>query len=138
MIDLLEIEPVHDVARMAEIEELQKVVWGFDARGIVPSYLLHVIDLAGGILLGAYLDGKMVGFAFGFLGQSGELTFHFSHMLGVHPDYQGRGIGEALKRQQREIALAQGLGLMVWAFDPLESRNAHFNLHKLGAYSFTY
>jgi predicted GNAT superfamily acetyltransferase len=92
----------------------------------------------GGILLGARVDGQLTGFVLGFLGRENGELFHASHMLGVLPDSRQLGIGAALKWRQREVALAQGIDLMRWTFDPLEARNAHLNLHKLGAVGMTY
>jgi predicted GNAT superfamily acetyltransferase len=101
--------------------------------------VLYVVSDCGGILLGARVNGQFAGFVLGFLGrQPGSTLFHASHMLGVLPEHQRHGIGAALKWQQRSKALEQGLDLMTWTFDPLESRNAYFNLHKLGAISRTY
>jgi predicted GNAT superfamily acetyltransferase len=80
----------------------------------------------------------LVGFVFGFLGaeeerQGGHRLKHCSHMLGVLPEYRDRGIGLRLKQAQREFVIGQGIDLITWTFDPLESRNAHLNLTRLGA-----
>jgi predicted GNAT superfamily acetyltransferase len=81
---------------------------------------------------------KMVGFAFGFLGREhGQLTIH-SHMLAVLDAYRHLDLGAKLKYAQRERALAMGVHEMTWTFDPLQSRNAHFNFAKLGVLSETY
>lgn len=134
----LVVEPVSDMQGMQEIERLQMAIWGSEPAWIVPSHVLYMVESSGGILLGAYLDGALVGFVLGFLGRKDGKLYHASHMLGIHPAYQHHGIGAALKWRQREHALAQGLDLMTWTFDPLESRNAYFNLHKLGALVRTY
>jgi predicted GNAT superfamily acetyltransferase len=132
------IEDVHDLPRLRAMEDLQELVWGGDYRAVVPAHMLYIVGTSGGIVLGAYLNGQLVGFVLGLLAQRNGRLYHASHMLGIHPDHQGGGIGAALKWQQRERALAQGLDLMTWTFDPLEARNAHFNLHKLGVISRTY
>lgn len=132
------IEDVRAVARLEELEELQVRVWGFEPRHIVPAHVLYIAGSTGGIVLGAYIDEQLVGFALGFLAWTERRPYHASHIVGVDPAYQGRNIGAALKWRQRERALAQGLDLMTWTFDPLEARNAYFNLHKLGAISHTY
>ena len=89
---------------------------------------------AGGIVLLASARGGPVGFAYGFTGRSasGQL-YHRSHAAGVLASCRDSGVGRALKLAQRRRALAQGLDLMVWTFDPGQSRNAHFNLNRLGA-----
>ncbi len=126
------IEDVHDLPRLRAIEVLQAAVWGHDNRTVVPGHLLALTAHSGGIVLGAFDGSEPVGFAFGLLGRQGNRLYHASHMLGIHPRLQGAGIGVALKWRQRERALEQGLDLMTWTFDPLEARNAYFNLHKLG------
>jgi predicted GNAT superfamily acetyltransferase len=136
--DDVEIEELHGAAGAREVEHLQLAIWGSNESWIVPSHVLLIVSDYGGILLGARIDGELAGFVLGFLAQQDRRYFHASHMLGVLPTCQQRGIGAALKRQQREQARAQGLDLMTWTFDPLESRNAYFNLHKLGADSRAY
>ena len=54
-------------------------------------------------------------------------------MLGVLPAYRDAGVGRSLKLQQREEALARGIELIEWTFDPLELKNAFFNIERLGA-----
>ncbi len=142
------IEDVVEPARLKEIEDLQRVAWGMDERGIVPASLLQIAATSGGIVLAAYdraghgvgagHGGRAIGFVFGLLARRGGRLYHASHMLATDPAYQGRGVGAALKFAQRDRALAQGLDLMTWTFDPLIARNAHFNLRKLGAVSRVY
>jgi predicted GNAT superfamily acetyltransferase len=134
----ISIEEIREPARLKEVEALQVQVWGGDASWVAPSHILYAVGASGGIVLGAYDGNRLVGFVFGLLGRQEGKLYHMSHMLGIHPHYQGKGIGELLKQQQRERALAQGLDLMTWTFDPLEARNAYFNLHKLGALSRSY
>lgn len=134
----LTIERVQDSDRLREIEDLQLQVWGGDPREVVPTHMLYVVEKSGGILLAAYDRGRLAGFVLGLLGRGHGALYHASHMLGIHPDYQGKGIGAALKQAQRVQALEQGLTVMTWTYDPLEARNAYFNIHKLGATSRTY
>jgi predicted GNAT superfamily acetyltransferase len=132
------VEEIRSIAQAYEVEALQMEVWGANASWVAPAHVLHVVSDCGGILLGARVDGRLVGFVLGFLARREGKLFHASHMLGVLPSYQHHGIGAALKWHQRERALDQGLDLMTWTFDPLESRNAYFNLHKLGVISRKY
>jgi predicted GNAT superfamily acetyltransferase len=132
------IEDIRGITRAHEIEALQTEIWGANESWVVPAHVLYVVSDCGGILLGAEVDGRLVGFVLGFLGRQDGKLFHASHMLGVLPSYQHHGIGAALKWGQRERALGQGLNLMTWTFDPLEARNAYFNLHKLGVVSREY
>jgi len=137
----LTIEEPWGPARLIAIEDLQARAWEMEPRGIVPGALMGIIASGGGILLAAYdrdHGDRPVGFVLGLLARRDGRLYHASHMLATDPAYQGRGIGVALKRRQREVALAQGLDLMTWTFDPLIARNAHLNLHKLGAISHIY
>lgn len=137
MVESVVIEPVQDFAGYRACERLQKEVWGFPDISVVPDHLIHMIVQAGGLLLGAF-DGvgpgrEMLGFSLSVLGlwEGGKLRHH-SLMTAVKPGLQDKGIGYRLKLAQREHVLRQGIDLITWTFDPLESRNAHFNLNKLG------
>ncbi len=131
------IEPVRDFQGYRACERLQREVWGFQDISVIPDHALHMLVQAGGLLLGAF-DGvgpgrEMLGFSLSVLGLWEERRLrHFSLMTAVKPGHQNQGIGEKLKLAQREHVLRQGIDLITWTFDPLESRNAHFNLNKLG------
>ncbi len=123
-------------------ERLQAEVWGIaDGIEIVPLHLLLTAQLHGGLVLGAFDDApaaggreRLVGFVFGFPGIApGGKVKHCSHMAATAREYRDRNIGYRLKLGQREHVLAQGIDLVVWTYDPLETRNAYLNLHKLGA-----
>jgi len=132
------IEDVVGADRLHELEWLQTIVWGNDKSDVVPAHIFYVAVASGGVVLAAYDGAKPIGFVLGFLGQRDGKLYHASHMLGIDPAYQSHGVGAALKWEQRDRALSQGLDVMTWTFDPLEMRNAHFNLHKLGAMSRIY
>jgi predicted GNAT superfamily acetyltransferase len=74
----------------------------------------------------------MLGFVFGFTGAEGGKPVHWSDMVAVRADAQGRGIGPALKAYQREAVLRQGVRTMYWTCDPLVSKNAHLNFNHYG------
>jgi len=129
------IRPVHTVAEYHRCEEIQRQVWAMsEDLEVVPLHLLITAHKNGGLLLGAFDGDDLVGFVFGFIGMTAEgRVKHCSHMMGVLPDVQSSGVGYQLKMAQREFVLAQGLDLITWTYDPLESRNAHLNVAKLGA-----
>jgi predicted GNAT superfamily acetyltransferase len=115
-------------------------VWALEEAEVVPDHLLLTAQKNGGLVLGAFDHNlgeesrEPIGFAFGFVGLSPEGEVRFcSHMTGVTPAYQNRNLGYRLKLAQREHVLRQGLKLITWTFDPLESRNASLNFRKLGA-----
>jgi predicted GNAT superfamily acetyltransferase len=93
---------------------------------------------AGGVLIGAFDGGNLVGFVYGFAGfEHGEVSHH-SHMLAVKPAYRNFDLGRRLKLAQRDHVVKQRIGLMTWTFDPLQSLNAYFNFSKLGVLSDRY
>lgn len=113
--------------------ELQTAVWHFDAVDVVGSHILVVAHEIGGQVLGAYDGDRMVGFALALPAtRHGKVHLH-SHMAAVAPEYQDRGIGRMLKLAQRDDALARGIDLIEWTFDPLQPRNANFGIARLGA-----
>lgn len=131
------IEPVRDGVGYRACERLQQQVWGFADLAVIPDHLIHMLTGAGGLLLGAF-DGigpgrEMIGFTLSVVGLlEGGVLRHHSLMAAVRPDCQDRGVGYKLKLAQRDRILAQGIRIITWTFDPLESRNAYFNLNKLG------
>jgi predicted GNAT superfamily acetyltransferase len=134
----IEIRPVKTEEEYHAVEQLQREIWGAQDIEIVAFETLMTAHRNGGVALGAFdIVGdqeRMVGFVFGFVGLTAEgRVKHCSHIAGALPPYRDRGVGYALKLKQREIVLAQGIDLITWTFDPLESRNARFNFHKLGA-----
>ncbi len=133
------IRPIQTHAEYRAVEQLQREVWGLPDVEVVPTHLLLTAAKNGGLLLVAVDGDALVGFVFGFLGftPAGKLK-HCSHMAGVHPDYRDQGLGYQLKLAQRAHVLAQGIDLITWTFDPLQTRNAHLNFHKLGAVCQTY
>jgi predicted GNAT superfamily acetyltransferase len=116
--------------RCAEIEE---AVWHFSGSDAVSHHILAVAHEIGGQVFGAFEDARMIGFALAFPAiRDGHVHLH-SHMAAVLPEYQDRGIGRKLKLAQREEALARGIKRIEWTFDPLQLRNANFNINRLGA-----
>lgn len=123
---------------MYAVEELQNTIWNVVDREIVPALHFIPATTVGAILLGAFDGHRLVGFAYGFPGfEDGERIIH-SDMLAVLPDYRSQGLGRRLKLAQRDAALAAGVHRITWTFDPLQSRNAHFNFHRLGVTSDRY
>ena len=112
---------------------LQKEVWNFTDDELVPLRMFVVADKVGGQVMGAFDGNEMVGFALSVPGtRSGHVYLH-SHMLAVRKDHRNGGLGRRLKMLQREEALARGIELIEWTFDPLEIKNAYLNIEKLGA-----
>ena len=143
-----EVRPLHTIDEFHAAENLQRVAWLSGDLDITPTHVLLTAAKNGGIVLGAFAGEQLIGFVFGFLG-AGEHRFgseapvavrlkHCSHQMGVLPQWQSKNVGYALKLAQREAVLNQNLRLITWTFDPLESKNAHLNILKLGAVTNTY
>jgi predicted GNAT superfamily acetyltransferase len=113
--------------------EIQKEVWSFSDAELVPLRLFVVADKVGGQVVGAFDGGAMVGFTLAVPGlRHGHPYFH-SHMAGVLDGYRDAGIGRRMKLFQRDDAIARGIDLVEWTFDPLEIKNSFFNVERLGA-----
>jgi len=138
------IRDLKSIDDLSQLKALEKDVWGMADEDTVPLTLAIALKAAGNIFVGAFdkdIDkdkDKLVGFAFGFIGREhGQTTIH-SHMLAVLNAYRHLDLGSRLKQAQRERAMAMGVHEMTWTYDPLQSRNAHFNFSKLGVVSDTY
>jgi len=113
---------------------LQKKIWGFADIELLPVRLFVVAGKIGGQAFGAFDGERLIGFCLAIPGvKAGPKTYLHSHMLGVEPEYHNHGIGRTLKLAQREEALERGIKLIEWTFDPLEIKNAYFNIERLGA-----
>lgn len=137
----VQIRPCSRVEEFQECVRVQQRVWGDELA--VPVPMIAAVNHAGGQVLGAFEGERMVGCSLAFLGQrrmparSGsaqlvETPFFHSHFAAVLPEFRDGGVGRRLKLFQREDALKRGIGLIEWTFDPLELKNAYFNLMRLG------
>jgi predicted GNAT superfamily acetyltransferase len=130
----MNIRPLHTIPELRQVIALEQEIWGAavpeDAVGI-PMFVAAL--RRGAILLGAYEAGRLAGFVYSFPGLKDGQPVQWSHMLGVRSECRASGIGRELKLEQRRVALAMGIDLMEWTFDPLVAVNAHLNLRRLGA-----
>ena len=130
----VDIRPLREREDLAVAVELQKTIWGFEDVELLPVRLFVVATKVGGQVFGAFDGRHMVGFLLAIPGvKPGGRSYLHSHMMGMLPEYRDRGIGRTLKLRQREEAINAGVDLVEWTFDPLEVRNAHFNIERLGA-----
>jgi predicted GNAT superfamily acetyltransferase len=128
------IRPLTTIDECRRVAALEREIWRYaDAEDVVPPPVLMVSARRGGILLGAFDDrGEMEGFVYSIPAvKEGQLT-QWSHMLGVREGARDAGLGVRLKLAQREAALAAGVTLIEWTFDPLQALNAYFNFTRLG------
>jgi predicted GNAT superfamily acetyltransferase len=120
---------------LAEFEvcsDIERRTWG-DSDLNVPLGLYVVAQETGGQVLGAFAESRMIGFTMGLAGVHEGRTFVHSHMTAVLNEFRDRGVGRRLKLFQRQDAISRGMDLVEWTFDPLEIKNAFFNLMRLGA-----
>jgi predicted GNAT superfamily acetyltransferase len=112
-----------------ECERIQKAVWGAVS---VASEVMVVSQRYGGLVLGAFVDGKCVGFIYAFLARRRGRLIHWSHQMAVQEGFRDLGIGFKMKMAHRRHALQRGLESICWTYDPLQSRNAVLNISRLG------
>jgi predicted GNAT superfamily acetyltransferase len=129
----IRIAHVTDLADYERCVEVQLAVWGYSDGDLIPRRVFIVAQRIGGQVIGAYSGETLVGFAMSLPGYRDGHAYLHSHMLAVLPEYRNAGIGRRLKLAQRDDALARGFDLMEWTFDPLEIKNAHLNIARLGA-----
>src|SRR6058998_28087 len=131
--DSLVIRKCHELDEMRACVALQKEVWNFTDLELVPLRMFVVAEKVGGQVIGAFDGKEIVGFALSIPGARGGHSYLHSHMLAVRKRYRNAGLGRRIKLMQREDAMARGIELIEWTFDPLEIKNAYLNLEKLGA-----
>jgi predicted GNAT superfamily acetyltransferase len=135
----MEIRDLHSLRDYADCVALQEETWGEGFSERIPTAILRVSQLIGGVSAGAFDgDGRMAGFVFGLTGVRNNELVHWSDMLAVREELRGQGIGEQLKQYQRDKVVALGVRSMLWTFDPIQAGNAHFNINHLGALPIEY
>jgi predicted GNAT superfamily acetyltransferase len=128
----IEIREVCAVEELAGCVALQREIFALPEVELSPVRHFIVTARAGGFTLGAFVEKKLIGFVLSVPAFLGNDKFFYSHMTAVRPEFQSYGIGARLKWTQREKALAKGVGFIKWTFQPVQARNAFFNLEKLG------
>jgi predicted GNAT superfamily acetyltransferase len=128
----IRIQPLSSLEHFERCVVLQLEVWGYSDGDVIPRRVFVVAQRIGGQVIGAFNGDTLVGFAMSLPGYRDRKPYLHSHMLAVLPQYRNEGIGRRLKLAQREDAIARGFDLMEWTFDPLEVRNAHLNIGRLG------
>jgi predicted GNAT superfamily acetyltransferase len=131
---MIEIRGLTAHAEFQDAVRLQQQIWGFEEIELLPLRLFVVALKVGGQVFGAFDGQRMIGFCLAIPGlKAGGKSYLHSHMLGVLPEYRDAKVGKRLKLAQRDEALSRGIDLIEWTFDPLEVKNAFFNVERLGA-----
>jgi predicted GNAT superfamily acetyltransferase len=136
--DKVRIRPLDAFEEFVTLLDIQRSVWKHDESDLTPTHQFRVSSRMGAILLGAFVGRKLAGFVYSFPAVFDGVDCQHSHLLAVLPEFQGSGLGKALKWAQRAEALKRGYDLITWTFDPLQTRNANLNLQSLAAVSRTY
>ena len=114
--------------------ELERAVWKDDDIGIMPIRLYMISKACNAPTIGAFdASGRLVGFVHTSLALAGRNAVYHSHLAAVVEGLRHKEIGARMKLAQRQRAIEAGIPLIIWTFDPLQSRNAHLNINKLGA-----
>jgi len=131
---MIEIRGLTAHTEFQDAVRLQQQIWGFEEIELLPLRLFVVALKVGGQVFGAFDGQRMIGFCLAIPGlKAGGKSYLHSHMLGVLPEYRDAKVGKRLKLAQRDEALGRGIDLIEWTFDPLEIKNAFFNVERLGA-----
>jgi predicted GNAT superfamily acetyltransferase len=127
------IRPCHGIEEFEACVRVERAVWKSSDIDVVPIPLFVVASETGGQVLGAFHGADLVGFTLAIAGWRARKPFLHSHMTAVLDGRRDLGVGRRLKLYQREDALARGISLVEWTFDPLVTKNAYFNFMRLGA-----
>ncbi len=135
----MELRTLTTIEEFRQVLALEQQVWGCQtAEGSVPAMMLLVSSRIGGLVIGAFDQKRLVGFAYAMPGIRDGKPYQWSHMLAVEADHRSAGLGWRLKLEQRRLVMASGLDLIAWTFDPLQATNAHLNFAKLGTVAHEY
>lgn len=132
----IKIRTIENTEELTLVRNLEALIWKDDDP--VPVHHMAAAVKNGGLVIGAFSNENLIGFQYSFAGFNGNEVHLHSHNLGIHPDYRKSGLGERLKRYQKEAALQKGYSVIKWTYDPLETVNGYLNLHKLQAVSSSY
>jgi predicted GNAT superfamily acetyltransferase len=131
---MIEVRALTQHSEFADAVELQQTIWGFEEIELLPVRLFVTATKVGGQAFGGFDGDRMIGFCLSIPGiKAPEKVYLHSHMLGVLKEYRDHGVGRMLKLAQRDDAIRRGISLIEWTFDPLEIKNAYFNIERLGA-----
>jgi len=128
----MELRDLKTLDDFKKVVELEKIVWGVGYDDVVCAPILAVTVKRGGVLVGAFDAGRMVGFVYSLPGIKSGKPIQWSHMLGVVDEYRNAGLGRTLKLEQRLRSIEIGCDLVEWTYDPMQALNAHLNFVKLG------
>jgi predicted GNAT superfamily acetyltransferase len=127
------IRPLTELTEFGQCVDLQRDCFGMTDIDLLPKRFFVVLNSLGGLVLGALDGNKVIGFLNTMPAVRDGALYWYSQVMAVAKDYWNSGIGMQLKFAQRDHAHQRGIQRIEWTFDPRESKNAYFNLEKLGA-----
>jgi|WetSurMetagenome_2_1015567.scaffolds.fasta_scaffold327999_2 predicted GNAT superfamily acetyltransferase len=135
----IECKELNSFEQFEEISKLQNIIWKLSDRDIISTITLKALSMKYplmGLVMGAFIDGKMVGFVICM--PSREPLTLYGLIMGVLPEYQKQDIGNKLGIKILEKCLKQGINKICWTFDPLDSALGHLYFNKWGAIAARY
>lgn len=119
------------------IVNVQSKAWQMSELEIVATFEMKAVASFGTVLIAVDNTDKVIGFIYAFPYFPDK---HYSHMMATLPEWQGKGVGFAMKKVHREIALQSEVRInsIVWTVDPLLTNNSYLNFAKLGGVCSTY
>lgn len=130
-----DIRTLRRAADMVRVVDVFKRVWGSPTE-LVRLEMLMAISHSGGYVAGVFdasgQDDRILGASVALLARYRDQPALHSHVTGILPGAQHRGLGRAVKLHQAAWAAERGIDWIVWTFDPLVRRNAWFNIAVLG------
>jgi predicted GNAT superfamily acetyltransferase len=126
------IRPLTEITEFEQCVHLQREIWGMADIDLMPARAYAIQTHIGGIVLGAFDSDRLIGFVNATPGIRDGIAYWHSLTLAVAQGHWKMGIGSKLKLAQGDYARQRGIRLIQWTFDPLQSKNAYFNVQKLG------
>ena len=121
---------LRDPSNFLQCEQIQKEVWGTVS---LSAEALRVVGDFGGMVLGCFEGGRLLGFISALLARRPGELIHWSFQMAVRKRHRDRGLGFRMKLAHRRLALKKGIRSICWSYDPLQSRNAALNIRRLRA-----
>ncbi len=120
-----------------ELKELihlgAEISWGFtESEATLPYHTLMTILESGGVIFGAFLEGKIIGYSISTIALKEKYSLYL-YMLGVSKHHTSKGIGQQLFLKNEQFAIDKKMNSIYWSFNPLDPSAANLYLHKLNA-----
>jgi predicted GNAT superfamily acetyltransferase len=129
---MIHYKKIHQEIELKKLIRLGTEIWGFSDSDVIPYHTLITILQSGGVIFGAFLEGKLIGYSISTFALKEEYSLYL-YMLGVSKNYSSKGIAQQLFLKNKAFAIENNLNSIYWSFNPLDSKAANLYLHKLNA-----